>query len=167
MSNNVDKKLYRSKKDRIIAGICGGLGEYFNIDPVLVRVVFILLAFANGFGILLYIILMVILPSESEIEHSEAKPLPNMPASSGEKSAMNIFARPEPQPEPGKEINPEIAREPVKSVFSSKRNLIGTVIIIIGLIIFLDNFLPIFSWLSWKMIWALSIIFLGYLIVKN
>lgn len=57
------KRLYRSGKNKIIAGICGGIGEYFGIDPVIVRlvwVIFTLLSF--GFGVLAYIIAWLIIP---------------------------------------------------------------------------------------------------------
>ena len=42
------KRLYRSKKERMIAGICGGVAEYFNIDPVIVRLIFVVLALGGG-----------------------------------------------------------------------------------------------------------------------
>ena len=50
------KKTYRSRKDKVLLGVCGGLGDYFDIDPVLIRIIFILLSFVNGFGILLYLV---------------------------------------------------------------------------------------------------------------
>lgn len=56
------KKLYRSRKNRIIAGVCGGLGEYFSIDPIVVRIVFVLLLFFNGLGLILYLIFLVVVP---------------------------------------------------------------------------------------------------------
>ena len=56
------KKLHRSKDDRWLAGVCGGIAEYFNIDGTLVRVLFILFGFAVGGGILIYIILWIIMP---------------------------------------------------------------------------------------------------------
>jgi len=56
------KKLQRSRDDRWLAGVCGGLGEYFNIDGTLVRVLFILFGFAVGGGFLVYIILWIIMP---------------------------------------------------------------------------------------------------------
>lgn len=62
------KTLYRSEKNKIIGGVCGGLAEYFNIDPSIVRIVFALAFFTEGFGLLLYIILWIILPSYSSIE---------------------------------------------------------------------------------------------------
>ena len=59
------KKLYRSRKNKVIAGICGGLGEYFEIDPVIMRVIFVIIALAGaGFGLILYIILIFIIPSK-------------------------------------------------------------------------------------------------------
>ncbi len=48
------KHLYRSKKDRRIAGVCGGLAEYFSVDPVFVRVAFLALIFAGGAGLVAY-----------------------------------------------------------------------------------------------------------------
>ena len=56
------KKLYRSKKKRVIAGVCGGLGEYLGVDPVIIRVVWIALALAYGAGILAYIIAWILIP---------------------------------------------------------------------------------------------------------
>lgn len=58
------KKLYRSKTDKVIAGVCVGIGHYFDIDPVLVRLAFIVLTLAGGSSILLYIILMLVIPEE-------------------------------------------------------------------------------------------------------
>lgn len=57
-------RLYRSSTDRVIAGVCGGIGEYFEIDSTIVRIVFVILALIHGSGILLYILLWVIIPSE-------------------------------------------------------------------------------------------------------
>jgi len=56
------KQLYRSRTDRKLAGVCGGLAEYFDIDSVLVRLVALLLVFAGGAGIFMYIILWLITP---------------------------------------------------------------------------------------------------------
>ncbi len=55
----------RSSKNKIIAGICGGLGEYFQIDPVIFRLLFIVLTLGVGFGVLAYIILWICIPKES------------------------------------------------------------------------------------------------------
>lgn len=58
------KRLYRSKKDRMICGVCGGIANYFNIDPTLVRLTFVLIAMGAGSGILAYIIAAIIIPDE-------------------------------------------------------------------------------------------------------
>ena len=57
------KKLVRSKKNRILAGVCGGVGEYFEIDPTLVRLIWVLFLF-TGAGILAYIIAWIIIPEK-------------------------------------------------------------------------------------------------------
>jgi NADP-dependent 3-hydroxy acid dehydrogenase YdfG/phage shock protein PspC (stress-responsive transcriptional regulator) len=66
MENNKERKLYRSRKDRMIAGICGGLAQHFGIDPTWVRLFFVLLFFLGGCSILIYIIMWVIVPLEPE-----------------------------------------------------------------------------------------------------
>ena len=66
MSNQY-KKLYRSRENRMIGGVCGGLGEYFDIDPTLVRVLFILGAFLGipGALLLVYLVMLIIVPQET------------------------------------------------------------------------------------------------------
>lgn len=61
-----DKKLYRSKSDRIIAGVCGGLSDYLDVNAVFFRLAFVLLALVGGSGILIYIIMFIIIPEEGE-----------------------------------------------------------------------------------------------------
>jgi phage shock protein C len=63
MSNDV-KRLYRSKKERMVAGICGGLGEYFRIDPTIMRLIFIVLWFLTGFipMLVIYVIMWLLIP---------------------------------------------------------------------------------------------------------
>lgn len=58
------KRLYRSRTDKQIAGVCGGLGQYFKVDPTIVRLIFILLAITGGPGLILYIVLALIIPEE-------------------------------------------------------------------------------------------------------
>ena len=64
------KKLYRSS-NRILAGVCGGIAEYFDVDPTLIRVVYLILSlFSAGFpGLLLYIILMIFMTNYNQIEN--------------------------------------------------------------------------------------------------
>lgn len=58
------KRLYRSRKERVLAGICGGIGEYLNVDPVLVRIAFVLSVFVGGLSILAYIVAYFLIPLE-------------------------------------------------------------------------------------------------------
>jgi phage shock protein C len=60
------KKLWRSRKDRKIAGVCGGLGAYFGVDPVLIRILFIFFLFIGGTALLAYILLWIVTPLKSE-----------------------------------------------------------------------------------------------------
>lgn len=57
-------RLYRSRSDRMLAGVAGGIAKYFNVDPTLVRLLFVLFALAGGPGLLVYIILWIIMPIE-------------------------------------------------------------------------------------------------------
>lgn len=61
------KKYYRSSRDKKIAGVCGGLAEYFNMDPLLVRLLVFLLIWCGTVGIWLYILLWILAPSDKEI----------------------------------------------------------------------------------------------------
>ena len=60
------RRLYRSRDDRVIAGVCGGIARYFNIDPVLVRVGAVALAFLGGAGLLAYLAAVLLIPNEGE-----------------------------------------------------------------------------------------------------
>ena len=82
------KRLYRSRKEEMIAGVCGGLADYLNVDPTVIRLVFLLLFFAGGGGLFIYIILWVIMPLE--------------PA--GSSGVLEVEAKPEPVSEPEPEI---------------------------------------------------------------
>lgn len=64
------KKLYRSNADRVLAGVCGGIGEYFGIDPTLLRLGFAALFVLGGSGLLAYILAAVIIPKEGAVHES-------------------------------------------------------------------------------------------------
>jgi phage shock protein C len=58
------KRLYRSRKNRMLGGVCGGIAEYFDIDPVIVRLLAVALFFVGGSAVLAYIIALIIIPYE-------------------------------------------------------------------------------------------------------
>jgi len=93
------KRLYRSRNEEMIAGVCGGLADYLNVDPTVIRLVFLLLFFAGGGGLFIYLILWVIMPLQPV----------------GGTGALEMEAKPEPVSEPTPEIPMEVeAPKPAK-----------------------------------------------------
>ncbi len=72
----MQRRLFRSREDYWIAGVCGGLGKYFDIDSNLVRLAFVLLAAWNGLGVLLYLVTVLIVPEDPV---REVAPVPGPP----------------------------------------------------------------------------------------
>ena len=60
----MEKKLFRSRTNKQIAGVCGGLGEYFDIDPTIIRLVWVVAVFCAGGGLFAYLLAMIIIPQE-------------------------------------------------------------------------------------------------------
>ena len=63
----MNKKLYRSMTDKKLCGVCGGLGEYFDVDPTLIRLLWVIFTFMGGAGLLAYIICAIIVPQQNQI----------------------------------------------------------------------------------------------------
>lgn len=63
----MDKKLYKSKKDRKLGGVCGGIAEWLSIDSTIIRIAFILSAVWGGVGVIAYLLIYLIMP-ENEVE---------------------------------------------------------------------------------------------------
>lgn len=59
----MEKKLFKSSRNKVLTGTCGGIGEYFNIDPTLIRLIFVIVTFAGGCGILVYIVAALVIPN--------------------------------------------------------------------------------------------------------
>ena len=131
----MSKRLYRSTKEKMIGGVCGGIAEYFDIDPVLVRILFVVATFAGGSGILAYIICWIIIP---ERPYAPAA----TPATEG--AAQPVTTPPTPsQPEQNGHRGSAVA---------------GVVLIIIGGLFLADNFLPHFHFSDF---WPIILIALG------
>jgi phage shock protein C len=64
----MEKRLYRSKCDKMVSGVCGGIAEYFEVDSTMVRLLCVISIFALGTGILLYILASIIIPERTDIE---------------------------------------------------------------------------------------------------
>lgn len=69
-ATGVEKRLYRSGRDRVFAGIAGGLGEYFDLDPVWFRIGFVVLALGGGSGLLIYLLMWLVIPQAPEGYHA-------------------------------------------------------------------------------------------------
>ncbi len=92
------KRLYRSRKNRMIAGVCGGIAEYFNIDPVIVRLIAVALFFVGGSALLAYVIAMIVIPYEpfelaggSDKQAAPAAAEAPVKASQGSSDAVPLF----------------------------------------------------------------------------
>ncbi|MDD3840328.1 MAG: PspC domain-containing protein [Clostridia bacterium] len=62
----MEKKLYKSKNDKKISGVCGGIAEYFDIDPTIIRIIWVIFSLYYGSGIIAYIACALIMPDEPE-----------------------------------------------------------------------------------------------------
>lgn len=73
-AENGIKRLYRSREQRFLGGVCGGLGEYFQADPNLFRILFVVFTFVGGVGLILYIASLLIVPENPEQEKTGTRP---------------------------------------------------------------------------------------------
>ena len=73
------KKLYCSRNNRMVCGVCGGIGEFINLDPTIVRLIYILLMFCSfGTLVLAYFIMAIVMPTAPETEEIEIKNVPEI-----------------------------------------------------------------------------------------
>lgn len=146
------KKLYRSVTDKMLGGVCGGLAEYFAIDPVIVRLIFVLAVIFGGSGILAYIILWIIIPQ---------KPFIITPFNSNPPSGSS-----QPSEEEKKSENTEFNMSALNlnKTQSNRSIYAGAFLILLGGIFLLDNFVPHFHFGDF---WPLILIGLGFAIILN
>ena len=129
-------KLYRSVSNQMIGGVCGGLGAYVNIDPVFVRLLFVLLLFGSDFGFILYLLLWILIPEEGKDYGFKDDSFSDRVKSMGNDVQQAVT---QPHPQSGL--------------------IMGAGLIIIGGILFLNQLN--FSWLSWMnfdILWPLLLI---------
>ena len=142
------KRLYRSTTDKKIAGVAGGLGEYFEIDPLIVRLLFVILALAGGGGLLIYIILWIVTPE---------KPFDfNQPLN---QSTM------ENQQNSHGDSNPHVEKKPDHPERRSHGNLIGALVLItLGVLFLADEFIP---HINFGDLWPIILIVIGIGLLIN
>jgi phage shock protein PspC (stress-responsive transcriptional regulator) len=134
---NMKKKLYRSSRGKVIAGVCAGLGEYFEIDPVLIRALFIIALFSGGIGVTLYFVLWIIMPSEETV----------------------FSSHPPTEPSELSETDDSILSEKHKGTV-----LTGLVLVGLGMFFLIREFFPMFSF---KYMLPIVLIAIGVVIVFN
>ena len=145
------RRLRKSEADRVVFGVAGGLGDYFELDPVLMRVGFIGLSFAGGVGIVLYIALAVVMPRAGAPEGSPADAVQdNVEHLAGEAA------------EAGRRLG--AATDAVTA--ERRRNAFGLLLIVVGAIVLLGN-LGIFFWWRWDIFWAALLIGVGIFFVAR
>lgn len=138
------KRLYKSRKNKVIDGVCGGIAEYFEVDPVLVRIIFVLFFFLGGSAILAYIVGMIIMPHRPPEEEA------------GESKKQAEDDKSQPMPVAAAEKPDQVKVPPV----SSGALVVGIVLIVLGALFLLKNF-PFFHWDIW---WFFDRYFWKYLI---
>jgi phage shock protein C len=144
--------LYRSSSQRMIAGICGGFGEYFSIDPTIVRVIFVLVTIATGFilGIVAYLVLWLIIPRQTSQEQSAR-----------ESMRENVEEMAQSARDLGNEVQATLSNSGSTEARRWERvSLAGLILVIVGFLFLLGN-LDLLGWLRWGKFWPLIIIAIG------
>ena len=171
------KKLYRKETEKVIGGVCGGLATYFDVDVVLIRGIFLLLALMNGVGILLYIILMVLMPKEpvsASTTQADAPAEQGVPSSAAPQTSNAMKNSIEDVVSDLKQ-GVEHAAEEIRTNFSyqskrnqhdNRKNVLGIIIVIGGLLFLLNNIFPE-RFLRWDLIWPSIIILIGLFILTR
>lgn len=137
----MERRLYRSRKNRVIAGVAGGLGDYFDIDPVFVRVVFVVATLAGAAGLLAYIILWIVIPKEK---------LVIQPITSTAEGVSNMQEK----------------NQNFEYKYQRRHGSVlgGLILIVIGGLFLADNYLPHFSFSD---TWPLILVAIGIGLILN
>ena len=132
------KRLYRSTTHKVIGGVAGGLGDYLDIDPVLIRIAFVVALFFGGAGLLAYIIAWIIIPEQPR-ESTMSTPI----------DPQQSTVPPQPQP----------PQPPMHEHRHGHGNIVGgLVLLVIGFLFLAENFLPEFHFGDW---WPLILVAIG------
>jgi phage shock protein C len=132
------KRLYRSTTNKVIGGVAGGLGDYLDIDPVLIRIAFVVTFFFGGAGFLAYIIAWIIIPAQPR------------------ESTMSTPIDPQQSTVPPQSQPPQ---SPMPHHRNGHGSIVGgLVLLVIGFLCLAENFLPEFHFGDW---WPLILIAIG------
>ncbi len=143
-------ELRRSRTNKVFSGVCGGLGEYFDIDPIIFRIVFVLAAFAYGFSVVLYIILIIAIPRGDFNIDENASPKGRTKRKSGPRKRFDPA-----------DLEPE-ARAEFYERRKNKHVWLGGLLIAIGVVWGVSYFIPD---IRFRDLWPLALIAAGLLIL--
>ncbi|HEX9897305.1 MAG TPA: PspC domain-containing protein [Dehalococcoidales bacterium] len=157
----MENKLYRSDKDRMLLGVCGGLAKYFGIDSSWMRIIVILLAIVTGgVGALVYLIMAFIVPLEGSTKTSPKEiVLDNVEEAKTTAEGLGQNIR---DTLSGKK--PE--SQEIEQAQAKRRNIFGVILIVVGIFLLLGTF-GIFHWANWAVIWPILLIVIGLLIILS
>jgi phage shock protein C len=150
------ERLYRSSSERMIAGVCGGFGEYFGIDPTIVRVIFVLATIATAFllGTVAYVVLWLIIPNEESLGQTSREAM--------QKSVEEIAQSAR---ELGGEVQATLSgAKKVDTSRVERTALVGIILVVVGTLFLLGN-LDLLRWLHWDKLLALTVIAVGLLLL--
>jgi phage shock protein C len=160
------EKLYRSTKDKVVGGVAAGLGNYLNIDPVIVRIIFVLLTIFNGVGLLVYIIMWIIIPADKD-----DRPILNFNKKNDNNDSVNIDGQNNTEKTENTNINYQakdqtivINEEEKSEKVSTGRIIFGGLLVFFGLAFFVERF---FDWFDFHDLIPLVFIIIGLLLLWN
>lgn len=155
----MQNRLYRSRVKRVFGGVAGGLAGYMNLDPILVRVLFIIAAAINGVGALLYIIMWIVVP-EAPLEYE----FPNYKKPDGESGKDGKAANNTSSDTTASGTFTGADQYAGKSNSSNSRIIIGIILIGFGIFFLLDNLFPFFDF---EDIFPLALVVIGVALLWN
>jgi len=158
-------RLYRSVEHRVIGGVAGGLAEYFDIDPVIVRLVFVIVALAGGGGLLVYLILWIVLPENTtpNFTFQQAKP----GYSQSEPSAKEETTYSNPGDSDWKQTTEPSAGSPFSNGHKERNTgglIGGLVLITLGCLFLIDRFIPN---IDFGDLWPVLLVVIGAVLIAT
>jgi phage shock protein C len=159
----MDRRLFRSRTNRVISGVCGGFSVYFNIDPVIIRVIAVLVVLGSGVvpGLIAYIVLAIIIPLEGTTS-STPKDAIRENVSEMRDTAEGIGQELRQTFSDRDPVNTGPKRTSAKPHSYGTQMIVGVILIVVGALFLLSRF-GLFNWLGY--LWPLILIVVGLIII--